>query len=334
MIVQTNVDLQPLTTFRTRGAVALNFYQANSLDDMLQLASSVILPASDWLILGGGSNLLLTRSIDHVVQLTINHRRVLDESDQDVVVELGAGNNWHDCVEWAVANGWAGIEAMALIPGTVGAAPIQNIGAYGQQFSDVCLWVEGVEIPGGVFRRLERDECRFGYRDSIFKRQLRGRFMVTSVGLRLEKRRHTTVAYAELARAMEHIAHPTIEDVFSHVMALRRSKLPPEDLGSAGSFFKNPVVSYQTAAALLERFPSMPQYPANGAIKLSAGWLIEHCGFKGVRRGDEGVYDRHALVLVNYGNAHAADILHLAGEIKDAVGDRFGVELEEEVVIV
>ncbi len=334
MIVQTNVDLQPLTTLRTRGAVAHNFYRANSLDEMLQLASSVMLPTSDWLILGGGSNLLVTRAVDHVVQLNINHRRIIEESDRDVVIELGAGNSWHDCVEWAVANGWAGIEAMALIPGTVGAAPIQNIGAYGQQFSDVCLWVEGIEVPAGVLRRLERDECQFGYRDSIFKHQLRNRFLVTSVGLRLEKRRHTTVAYAELARAMEHVATPTIEDVFSHVIALRRSKLPPDDVGSAGSFFKNPVVPSQIATALLEKFPSMPHYPANGATKLSAGWLIEHCGFKGVRRGDAGVYDRHALVLVNYGNAHAADILRLAGEIKDAVRDRFGVELEEEVVIV
>ncbi|GIV54448.1 MAG: UDP-N-acetylenolpyruvoylglucosamine reductase [Candidatus Kapaibacterium sp.] len=334
MIVRTDVDLQPLTTFRTRGARAQYLYQAEHLDDVVEIAATVLADSVDWFVLGGGSNLLLTRPIEHVIRLELRDRRIVVESADTVTIELGAGNVWHECVQWAVANGWAGIEAMALIPGTVGAAPIQNIGAYGQQLSDVCAWVEGVEIPSGQIRRLDRQQCQFDYRDSIFKRQLQRRFLITSIGLTLHKRPTATVTYAELARALGNRTAPTIEEVFASVVAIRRAKLPPDTIGSAGSFFKNPIVSSQHAALLRAEHPTMPQYPQNGAVKLSAGWLIEQCGFKGIRRGDAGVYERHALVLVNYGNADAAEILALATEIKAAVWKQFGVELEEEVVIV
>ncbi len=259
---------------------------------------------------------------------------MVEEGANIVTVRLGAGERWHECVEWAVSEGWAGIEALALIPGTVGAAPIQNIGAYGQQLSDVCLWVEGIEIPSGQLRTLTADECRFGYRDSIFKHDLAGTFIITAVTIRLEKRREAAVAYPELARALDGVATPTISDVFECVVRLRQRKLPPPEVGSAGSFFKNPIVPLPVAASLAERYPTMPQFPFNGAVKLSAGWLIEQCGFKGVRRGDVGVYDRHALVLVNWGAAQGTEVVRLAAEIKDAVRARFGIELEEEVIIV
>jgi UDP-N-acetylmuramate dehydrogenase len=334
MTIRNDVDLQPLTSFRTRGGRAHTFYHATTLAEAIEIAQTVAASGRQWFMLGGGSNVLITRPVDQVVRVDIRHCRILDERSDEVTVEFGAGNRWHDCVQWAVEHGLAGIEALALIPGTVGAAPIQNIGAYGQQLSDVCVWVEGIELPSGNVRRLSHHECQFGYRDSIFKRQLRDRFIVTSIALRLEKRRHATITYAELAHAMNGAPTPTIDEVFNRVVALRRSKLPPEHIGSAGSFFKNPVVPIHQADALRQEYPSMPQYPNNGSVKLSAGWLIEQCGFKGVRRGDAGVYERHALVLVNYGNAHATDILELASEIKETVRSRFGVLLEEEVVIV
>ncbi|GIV52132.1 MAG: UDP-N-acetylenolpyruvoylglucosamine reductase [Candidatus Kapaibacterium sp.] len=334
MRFQQNVDLGPLTTFRTRGAVAQQFYWIESERDAREFATAVVPSASDWLLLGGGSNVLPTRTIEVAACMQLPGRRVVEEGPDAVTVRLGAGERWHACVQWAVSQGWAGIEAMALIPGTVGAAPIQNIGAYGQQLSDVCQWVEGIEIPSGELRTLPADECRFGYRDSIFKHELASTFIITAVAIRLVKRQEATVAYPELARALDGIARPTISDVFECVVRLRQRKLPPPDVGSAGSFFKNPIVPVQVAASLAERYPSMPQFPFNGAIKLSAGWLIEQCGFKGVRRGDVGVYDRHALVLVNWGAAQGTDVVRLAAEIKDAVRARFGIELEEEVIIV
>ncbi|KXB98138.1 MAG: hypothetical protein AA908_01675 [Chlorobi bacterium NICIL-2] len=334
MRFQQNVDLGPLTTFRTRGAVARRFYWIESERDAREFATAVVPSASDWLLLGGGSNVLPTRTIEVAACMQLAGRRVVEEGPDLVTVRLGAGERWHGCVEWAVSQGWAGIEALALIPGTVGAAPIQNIGAYGQQLSDVCQWVEGIELPSGQLRTLTADECHFGYRDSIFKHELAGRFIITAVAIRLVKRREATVAYPELAHALDGNARPTISDVFECVVRLRQRKLPPPEVGSAGSFFKNPVVPVQVAASLAERYPTMPQFPFNGAIKLSAGWLIEQCGFKGVRRGDVGVYDRHALVLVNWGAAQGTDVVRLAAEIKDAVRARFGIELEEEVIIV
>jgi UDP-N-acetylmuramate dehydrogenase len=334
MVIERDIESHQLTTFRTRGAVVRELYRLGSLDDAIAFASEIAPKTSHWLVLGGGSNVLLVRSIPCAARMEIADRSIVEESSTHVVLRLGGGLSWHSCVEWAVSNGWAGIEAMALIPGTVGAAPIQNIGAYGQQLSDVCRWVEGVEVPSGRAVTLSAAECRFGYRDSVFKRQRKGAFIVTAIGIELEKRTEAHVAYDELARRLSDRRSVTIGDVFEAVVAVRRSKLPPDELGSAGSFFKNPVVEPDVAAALLERFPTMPHYQQNGAMKLSAGWLIEQCGFKGVRRGDAGVYERHALVLVNHGAARGAEILALADEIKSAVRERFGVELEEEVNII
>lgn len=334
MRFQQNVELGPLTTFRTRGAVARRFYWLESERDAQGFATTIAPSARQWLLLGGGSNVLPTRPLDVGACIQLSGRTVVEEGPDVVTLRLGAGEQWHGCVEWAVSQGWAGIEALALIPGTVGAAPIQNIGAYGQQLSDVCQWVEGIEIPSGQLRRLTADACCFGYRDSIFKHDLVGKFIITAVGIGLVKRQQATVAYPELARALDGIAVPTIRDVFECVVRLRRRKLPPPEVGSAGSFFKNPIVPMQVASSLAERFPTMPQYPSNGAVKLSAGWLIEYCGFKGIRRGDVGVYDRHALVLVNWGAAQGTEVLRLATEIKEAVREKFGIELEEEVIIV
>jgi len=334
MTFEQNVDLQPLTTFHTRGAVARRFYRICSEQDAIDFAEHVAPNAQDVFVLGGGSNILVTRPIEVVAHVEIYGRQIVEETQATVTVRIGAGENWHSCVTWAVAHGWAGIEALALIPGTAGAAPIQNIGAYGQQLSDVCQWVEGVDLSSGKPRRFSAVECHFGYRDSIFKGELAGKFLVTAVGIRLAKQESAAIVYPELAQSLAGVVKPTIEDVFVHVVQLRKRKLPPPELGSAGSFFKNPIVPFDVASMLSSQYPTMPQYPSNGAVKLSAGWLIEQCGYKGVRRGDVGVYDRHALVLVNWGSAQGDEVVRLASEIKDAVRTRFGIELEEEVIIV
>lgn len=334
MTIAYDIDLRPFTTFRTHEAFARQFYVLTREEDAIEFAMTYASRLSDILILGGGSNMLITRPVEAVVQVQINHRSIVDETSSHVVIRLGAGEMWHDCVAWAVSQGWAGIEAMALIPGTVGAAPIQNIGAYGQQFSDTCQWIEAVHLPSGRKMTFRAEECRFGYRDSRFKSEWKGSFIITAVGLKLEKRPTTTVHYQELRQALGERPEVTIQEVFECVINLRRSKLPPPTLGNAGSFFKNPIVPGEVALALAARYPSMPMHAYNGSVKLSAGWLIEQCGYKGIRRGDAGVYDRHALVLVNYGNARGKDILSLAREIKHAVQAQFGVELEEEVIIV
>lgn len=330
----SNIPLDGLISFRTHGGIARTFYQLESEDDVAEFATAVIPTVSEWFVLGGGSNILITRPVECVAQVLIRSRMIVEEDTTSVTLRLGAGEQWHSCVEWAVEQGWAGIEAMALIPGTVGAAPIQNIGAYGQQLSDVCRWVEGIDVVHGKFCVLPAAECQFGYRDSIFKRARKGTFIITAVGIQLEKRTDAYVHYEELQRALANCPHPTISDVYKMVIRLRQSKLPPYGLGNAGSFFKNPVISPDHAMALVQQYPSLPHYPSDGGVKLSAAWLIEQCGFKGIRQGSVGVYDKHALVLVNYGDAHAVEVIRLATEIKRTVRDRFGIELEEEVVIV
>lgn len=334
MIVEHDVELGAITTFRTTGARASNFYRLLSLDDVMYFASEIARSGNEWLVLGGGSNVLLTRSLDHVARVELDRQEIVEENKDNIIVRLEAGVSWHSCVEWAVNNGWSGIEAMALIPGSVGAAPIQNIGAYGQQLSDSCLWVEGVTVPEGNLQVLSAEHCRFGYRDSVFKHLLRNKFIITAVALSLQKSSHAEVHYAELQRALAPLAFPTIRDVFECVIRLRTKKLPPPELGNAGSFFKNPIISHQDAQRLLEQYPTMPYYPSNGAIKLSAGWLIEQCGYKGKRYGSVGVYEHHALVLVNFGDASGNQVVELAEQIKRDVRSRFGLELEEEVLIV
>lgn len=334
MNFSSNVALDTRISFRTRGGIARSFYQFESDDDVVEFAATVIPQVSEWFIMGGGSNVLFTRPLECVAQVLIRSRLIVEEDATSVTLRLGAGEQWHSCVEWAVQQGWAGIEAMALIPGTVGAAPIQNIGAYGQQLSDVCRWVEGVDVAGGKLCRLPSAECQFGYRDSVFKRARKGTFIITAIGIQLDKRIDACIRYAELQHALADIPSPTIVDVYETVIKLRRSKLPPDGLGNAGSFFKNPIVPPDVAKRLIQQYPSLPHYCSEEGVKLSAAWLIEQCGFKGIRRGNVGVYNKHALILVNYDNAHGTEIVRLATEIKHAVCDRFGIELEEEVIIV
>jgi UDP-N-acetylmuramate dehydrogenase len=289
-------------------------------------------------VLGGGSNLLVTGDLEvPVLQVALRGRRVVADDGTRIVVEAGAGEPWDPLVRWTLAQGACGLENLALIPGTAGAAPIQNVGAYGVELREVFDSLDAVDLLTGAARRFDAADCGFGYRDSVFKRPGGARWLVVALRLRLSRVPALRLDYGEvrdeLARAG--VGRPGATDVADAVSAIRRRKLPdPAVLGNAGSFFKNPVVAPPLAEALRAREPGLPAWPAGDAVKLSAAWMIERCGFKGLRDGDAGVHAAHALVLVNHGAATGAELLALARRIRDAVRERFGVVLEPEPVVV
>jgi UDP-N-acetylmuramate dehydrogenase len=290
------------------------------------------------LVLGGGSNVVLTRDFDGLVLLVaLRGRRVVREDAGAWYVEAGAGENWHDFVAWTLDARMPGLENLALIPGTVGAAPIQNIGAYGLEMAERCVSVRAVELASGDVVEFDAAACGFGYRDSFFKREGRDRFVITSVTFRLPKQWTPHAGYADLARALEargRAAAPAARDVFDAVVEVRRAKLPdPAQLGNAGSFFKNPVIDATQFDALAASEPGIVSYPQpDGRVKLAAGWMIDRCGWKGRALRAAAVHERQALVLVNRGGATGADILELAHAIRNDVRARFGVDLEQEPV--
>ncbi|WP_206953803.1 UDP-N-acetylmuramate dehydrogenase [Trinickia acidisoli] len=290
------------------------------------------------LLLGGGSNVVFTRDFDGVAMLVaLAGKRLVREDDQARYVEAAAGENWHAFVAWTLANGLPGLENLALIPGTVGAAPIQNIGAYGLEMAERFALLRAVELATGATVELDAAQCRFGYRDSFFKREGRDRFAITSVTFRLPKAWTPRAEYADIARALEAgAADASPQAIFDAVVAVRRAKLPdPAVLGNAGSFFKNPVVDAATFETLRAREPQVVSYPqADGRVKLAAGWLIDRCGWKGRAMGAAAVHERQALVLVNRGGATGAQVLALAQAIQDDVRERFGIRLEPEPVVV
>jgi UDP-N-acetylmuramate dehydrogenase len=287
------------------------------------------------LVLGGGSNIVFTRDFDGVALLVgIAGKRLIAEDDDAWLVEAGAGENWHDFVAWTLAQGMPGLENLALIPGTVGAAPIQNIGAYGLEMVERFDHLRAIELATGEAVQFDRDACAFGYRDSFFKQAGRGRFLITSVVFRLPKAWTPRADYADVARALEGARTGDAQAIFDAVVAVRRAKLPDWTvLGNAGSFFKNPVVSEAAFEALRAREPQAVSYPQpDGRVKLAAGWLIDRCGWKGRSVGDAAVHEKQALVLVNRGGATGAQVLELADAIRRDVLARFGVELEMEPV--
>jgi len=316
-------------------ARARHAMRIDSVDAAVALATDARIANMPQLVLGGGSNIVLTRDFDGVALIVgIAGKRVIGEDDGAWLVEAGAGENWHDFVAWTLAQGMPGLENLALIPGTVGAAPIQNIGAYGLEMGERFERLSAVELATGERVDFDRAACAFGYRDSFFKRAGRGRFMITSVVFRLPKAWTPRADYADVARALEGAAKPDAQAIFDAVVAVRRAKLPDWTvLGNAGSFFKNPVVSAAAFATLQHREPGVVSYrQADGQMKLAAGWLIDQCGWKGRGIGGAAVHDRQALVLVNRGGATGAQVLELAEAIKRDVLARFDVELEMEPV--
>jgi len=271
-----------------------------------------------------------------VLKNSIMGREVVESRNGEVIVRIGGGENWHQWVLHCLEQDWGGVENLSLIPGSVGAAPIQNIGAYGVELQQVFVRLEALHLGSGELHTFEHADCQFGYRNSIFKQQAKGQYLITRVWLRLRNRNHQLHTHygsiaAELKKAG--IRQPTIRDISRVVCHIRRSKLPdPAELGNAGSFFKNPVVEPQQFEQLLAEYPNMPHYPQEeGGVKIPAGWLIEQTGWKGKRVGNCGVHAQQALVLVNYGGATGMEILQLSRRIQDSVRHQFGIELEREV---
>jgi UDP-N-acetylmuramate dehydrogenase len=290
-------------------------------------------------ILGGGSNIVFTRDPDAVVlKVEVRGLRLLEARPDAWIVEAGAGENWHDTVAWTLAQGWPGLENLALIPGSVGATPVQNIGAYGVELQDRFHSLDVVDLVTGRSVTLDASRCHFGYRDSVFKRELAGKGVITRVRFALPRPWRPVLGYLEIERKMQEtgITAPDAQTVFDWVCAIRRAKLPdPALIGNAGSFFKNPVVSVEQCRDIIGRDPEVVHYPLpDGSVKLAAGWLIDACGWKGKSVGRAGVYEKQALVLVNRGGASGAEVVTLARAIQESVYGRFGIRLEPEPVVV
>ncbi|MDX2134613.1 MAG: UDP-N-acetylmuramate dehydrogenase [Saprospiraceae bacterium] len=293
-----------------------------------------------WMVLGGGSNVVFV----HNWPGTILHNRIrgfrlLRVFRRKVWVQAGGGDSWHQFVQWTLAQRFGGLENLSLIPGTVGAAPIQNIGAYGVELNDVFVRLEAVHLETGEKRVFHKDECRFGYRDSIFKHEAKGQYAITRVTFSLTLPPHrVNIQYGDIRRQLDAMGatHPDINDVSQAVVAIRSAKLPdPSVIGNCGSFFKNPEITAEAWAQLKEKHPETPHFPLpDGRVKVPAGWLIEQCGWKGKRVGNTGAYEKQALVLVNYGGATGAEVKALAEAIQGSVVERFGVRLETEVNLV
>jgi UDP-N-acetylmuramate dehydrogenase len=320
-------------------ARAALFARIASAKQLMDLADRRALPGRRF-VLGSGSNVVLTGDFDGLVlHMAIPGRMLLGEDADAWYVRVGAGENWHDFVQWTLARGWPGLENLALIPGTAGAAPIQNIGAYGLEMSERFHSLSAFDMQSGKTANFDRAACRFAYRDSVFKQEgwhLAGRFAITELVFRLPKNWRPLTAYGELAAELgaRGLTRPDARQIADAVIALRRRKLPdPARLPNTGSFFRNPLVDNGTAARLLARDPGLPHYPQpDGRVKLAAAWLIERAGWKGRDLGPVGMYEKQALVLVNRGGAAGADVLALMRAVQDGVRGKFGVDLEPEPV--
>lgn len=289
-----------------------------------------------WMVLSGGNNVLFTQDYDGlIVTPAARGIKCLSDEGDTVRIRVEAGVEWDDLVEWAVAHDLWGVENLSLIPGKAGAAPVQNIGAYGCEAADTIRRVEMFCVENGSMLTLDAAHCGFGYRESVFKHTLKGRVIITAVEFELSRTPRPQLAYGDVEREVEARGGASLRNIREAICAIRRSKLPdPAVLGNAGSFFKNPVVEASVAAALLERYPAMPHYPApDGRVKLAAGWLIDQAGLKGWREGNVGVHERQALVLVNYGGATGGEVIAFARRVQQRVLDRFGIAIDTEVNI-
>ncbi|MBI5717460.1 MAG: UDP-N-acetylmuramate dehydrogenase [Burkholderiales bacterium] len=336
--VESRASLRAFNTFGLP-AFAQTLVHVRGVGDLKRVVDHPSYGRAAKFILGGGSNVVLTRDVNAVVlKVEIMHRHVVEERPDAWIVEAGAGENWHEFVAWTLEQGCPGLENLALIPGTVGAAPVQNIGAYGVELKDRFESLETLDLITGRQVTLDASACRFGYRDSVFKRHLAGKSVITRVRFRLPRPWAPVLGYLELERKVAEtgIARPDARTIFDWVCAIRRAKLPdPVAIGNAGSFFKNPVVSAEQCRDIIGRDPEIVHYPLpDGTVKLAAGWLIDACGWKGKTVGRAGVYERHTLVLVNRGGAHGSEVVTLARAIQESVYGRFGIRLEPEPVIV
>jgi len=320
-------------------AFARYFVRICSVADLERLSKTDYWQAQPKLFLGCGSNILFAGNFDGlVVKNDILGKEIVYEDDEVVHLKAGAGENWHQLVLYTLDKGWAGIENLSLIPGTTGAAPIQNIGAYGVELEQVFVCLEAFNIATGKVETFTKEQCEFGYRNSIFKNELKGKYLICSVTLSLSKNPRVNLSYRTLADYIKQkgLNNPTPKQVSDAVIEIRSSKLPdPNELGNCGSFFKNPVISKNKFEHLQNEYPEVPHYPASGnLVKVPAGWLIEKTGWKGKRDGNAGTYPKQALVIVNYGEDDGKKIWQLAKQIRKDVKKEFGIELETEVNVI
>ncbi|MCY7319837.1 MAG: UDP-N-acetylmuramate dehydrogenase [Ramlibacter sp.] len=346
MIVEQNVPLQAHNSFGIV-AKARQLVRVKDEDDVRQLLADPELAARAKFVLGGGSNIVLTGDVKSLVlKVEVMGRRVVDDGPRAAIVEAGAGEDWHAVVGWTLEQGLPGLENLALIPGTVGGSPVQNIGAYGVELQDRFESLDAIDLQTGKIFTLDAAKCAFGYRDSVFKHQagqpgdlgLAGRALILRVRFRLPKPWKPVLGYADLERKMKEtgISAPSAQQIYEWVCAVRGAKLPDwRVLGNAGSFFKNPTVTPDQCSDIIAREPNIVHYPMpDGTVKLAAGWLIDACGWKGKSVGNAGVYEKQALVLVNRGGATGGEVVTLARAIQTSVYERFGIRLEPEPVVV
>ena len=339
MIKHQNFSLKPYNTFGL-DVRAQQFVEVQSETELIAFLGDAANRKNLKLILGGGSNLLLTKNIEGLVlHVNLTGKRLVWEDEKRVIVEAQAGESWHAFVLWAIDRNWGGLENMSLIPGNTGTAPMQNIGAYGVELKDVFESLDAINIETGEKRTFSKDDCAFGYRESVFKHVLKGQYIITAVRLNLNKPPHqVSTKYGAIQGELNQkgITNPTIKQVSDGVIAIRQSKLPdPKKIGNSGSFFKNPILPEAQVKSLQQKYPDLPVYPASkGFLKVAAGWLIDKTGMKGYRDGDAGVHKNQALVLVNYGQATGEDILSVARLVISRVHEKFGIALSPEVNII
>lgn len=337
MQIHKNFSLKKYNTFGIE-AKASQFVSVQSVDELITVLNEN--PTTKKFILGGGSNMLLTQDINAlVIHLDLKGKKIIDENDEFVWVESQAGENWHEFVIWTIDQNFGGLENLSLIPGNVGTTPIQNIGAYGVEIKDTFVLCEAIHIETQELMIFTNEKCKFGYRESIFKNEVKDEFIITSVVFKLTKKNHklnTSYGAIETELEKQHITNPTLKDVSNAVISIRQSKLPdPKELGNSGSFFKNPVILKTDFEKIQQKFPEMPHYVVSETeVKVPAGWLIEQAGFKGKRFGDAGIHKNQALVLVNYGNATGQEILAVAKDIQATIEATFSISIETEVNII
>ena len=332
MEIQQNISLKPYNTFGIQ-ANAKRFVSVNFIKELKE----IIAAEKNIFLLGGGSNILLTGDVEKLV-IHLNTKGIIvnDSGNNEVLATAEAGENWHEFVQWCVSQNYGGLENLALIPGNVGTAPIQNIGAYGVEIKDVFQQLEAIDIETGKTKTFTNEECNFGYRNSVFKNELKGKYIIANVTFKLTKKNHVTnISYGAIKELLNNKKNPSIKEIADSVIVIRQSKLPdPKEIGNSGSFFKNPVIDINSFKKLKEKYPAIPNYVlSKKEIKIPAGWLIEQCGFKGKRFGDAGVHEKQALVLVNYSNASGKEIYALAQNIQQKVMEVFNIALEIEVNI-
>ncbi len=335
MKLEEKVNLKKYNTFGI-SAIAGGLIHVYDENDVFEVLTSSLSPIR---ILGGGSNVLFTGDIDgFILRNEIKGIAVIDEDESQVLVKVGAGEKWHQLVMWSLSHNLAGLENLSLIPGSVGAAPMQNIGAYGVEQESVFHSLNAIHLESGIRRVFFKDECHFGYRESVFKNTLKDQYFITHVTYVLRKKDYTLyTGYGAIGEVLQRraVTQPTIHDISKAVIEIRTSKLPdPEVVGNAGSFFKNPVVPLEAFKKLQTQYADVPSYPVSDTeVKVPAGWLIEKAGYKGMVRGEIGVHAHQALVLVNYGGGSGGEIYKLALEISDAVAQKFEIQISPEVNI-